>query len=40
MGALVNAGFIAKLQQNLGLALVATERHKSLQKLRPVYSLV
>jgi len=39
MGATENAGFNAKVQQNLGFDLVRRQ-HKSLQKLQPVYSLV
>ena len=37
-GATENAGFDAKVERNLGLDPV-TKQHKSLQKLRPVYSL-
>ena len=39
MGATENVGFSAKVQWNLGHDFV-TKQHKSLQKLRPVYSLV
>jgi len=39
MGATENAGFNAKVHQNLGLDF-ARKQHKSLQKLQPVYSLV
>ena len=39
MGATENAGFNAKVQQNLGLDFV-TKQQKSLQTLQPVYSLV
>jgi len=39
MGATENVGFSAKVQRNLGHDFV-TKQHKSLQKLRPVYSLV
>jgi len=39
MGVTENAGFEAKVQQNLGLGFV-TEQHKSLQKFQPVYILV
>ena len=39
MGATENVGFIAKVQQNLGLDFV-TKQYKSLQKLQPVYSFV
>jgi len=39
MGVTENAGFEAKVQQNLRLGFV-TEQHKSLQKFQPVYILV
>jgi len=38
MGATESAGFIAKLQRNLGIDFV-TKQHKALQKLQPVCSL-
>jgi len=39
MGATEDAGFNTNVQWNLGLDFV-TKKHKSLQKLQPVYSFV
>jgi len=39
MGATESVGFIAKVQQNLGVVFV-TKQHKSLHKLHAVHSLV
>jgi len=39
MGAIENAGFYAKVQQNLGLDFVK-KTAQIVQKLQPVYSLV
>ena len=39
MGATEKARFNANVQRNVGLDFIR-EQHKSLQKLKPVYSLV